>query len=286
MSNYISFEKDGKKSFGILEKDTIYDLGGLYKIDSLLEFLEKRKNYEEELKKIETIMKMETLLLDEVKQISAIEKPRRGVFCVGKNYLDHAKEIKDLGEEVPEFPVFFTKNMNRILGPEDTLDLSNSTTESCDYEGELAIIIKDECKNLKGSEVWDHIFGFSVANDFSARDLQIKHSQWMKGKSLDDFMSMGSVVAEISKEDVESLSIKTFVNGEIRQNSNTKNFIFGIERILEDLSKGMTLFPGDIVLTGTPSGVGAGFNPPKFLKKEDIVEIEIEKIGKLKNYVK
>ena len=134
--------------------------------------------------------------------------------------------------------------------------------------------------------MWENILGFTVANDFSARELQTKFGQWTKGKSLDRFLAMGPIVKELSKREVENLSLKTWVNGELRQDSNTSRFIFDIEKILVDLSMGMTLFPGDIILTGTPSGVGAGFNPPKYLKSGDKVEIEIEKIGRLVNYIK
>ncbi len=191
-----------------------------------------------------------------------------------------------MGDEIPNSPIFFTKNIDRIIGTKDTLDVEEAPTECADYEGELAIIIKNKCKDLKSYEVWENILGFTVANDFTARDLQTKYGQWTKGKSLDRFLSMGPVVKELSKREVENLNIKTWVNGELRQDSNTSRFIFDIEKILVELTMGMTLFPGDIVLTGTPSGVGAGFNPPKYLKSGDKVEIEIEKIGRLVNYIK
>lgn len=286
MSDYISYEYEGKKSFGILDGEYIYDLGGLYGLDSLLKFIELDELQRSKLNKIETIYRIERKSIEEVRILPPIEIPKRGIFCVGKNYQDHAVEIKDLGDEIPKSPIFFTKNIDRILGTEDSLDVEEAPTECADYEGELAIIIKNKCKNLKSYEVWENILGFTVANDFTARELQTKYGQWTKGKSLDRFLSMGPVVKELSKREVENLNIKAWVNGELRQDSNTSRFIFDIEKILVELTMGMTLFPGDIVLTGTPSGVGAGFNPPKYLKTGDKVEIEIEKIGRLVNYIK
>ena len=286
MSDYISYESSGEKSFGILDGEFIYDLGGLYGQDSLVKFIEMDELQRSKIDKIETIYRIERKSISEVKILPPIENPRRGIFCVGKNYLDHAVEIKELGDEIPKSPIFFTKNIDRIIGTGDTLNIEEAPTKCADYEGELALIIKNKCKDLKHYEVWENILGFTVANDFSARELQTKFGQWTKGKSLDRFLAMGPIVKELSKREVENLSLKTWVNGELRQDSNTSRFIFNIEKILVDLSMGMTLFPGDIILTGTPSGVGAGFNPPKYLKSGDKVEIEIEKIGRLVNYIK
>lgn len=286
MSDYISYESNGEKSFGILDGEYIYDLGGLYGQDSLIKFIEMDELQRSKIDKIETIYRIERKSINEVKVLPPIENPRRGIFCVGKNYLDHAVEIKELGDEIPKSPIFFTKNIDRIIGTGDTLNIEEAPTDCADYEGELALIIKNKCKDLKPYEVWENILGFTVANDFSARELQTKFGQWTKGKSLDRFLAMGPIVKKLSKREVENLSLKTWVNGELRQDSNTSRFIFNIEKILVDLSMGMTLFPGDIILTGTPSGVGAGFNPPKYLKSGDKVEIEIEKIGRLVNYIK
>jgi 2-keto-4-pentenoate hydratase/2-oxohepta-3-ene-1,7-dioic acid hydratase in catechol pathway len=229
-----------------------------------------------------------SLDLSQVKILTPIKEPNR-VFCIGKNYIEHIKEFETVDEkkDIPEHPIFFTKHLNKALGLEENIDLHSDITDSLDYEVELAVIIGKEGKNIKKEKANDYIFGYTILNDVTARNLQKKHSQWLKGKGLDDTCPIGPWI--ITKDEIslnENLKISLKINNEIRQNSETNKMIWNVSEIIEILSEGLTLKPGDIIATGTPNGVGAGFNPPKYLKSNDIVECEIEKIGKLINYVK
>lgn len=230
-----------------------------------------------------------TLELSEVKLLAPIPYPKRNVFCIGKNYEDHAKEIKitQISDNfIPEYPIYFTKVASPAIATGDTICFSKEVTTQVDYEAELAVIIGKEGTNIKPEEAQEYIFGYTVANDVSARDLQVKHKQWFKAKSLDTFCPMGPAV--VHKNDITfpvELNIQCRVNGELRQNSNTRNMIFDIAYIISDLSKGLTLRPGDIICTGTPAGVGMGFQPPKMLKDGDVVECYVENIGTIVNAV-
>jgi len=227
--------------------------------------------------------------LNSVKLLAPIPNPKRNIFCLGKNYVEHAKEIKmtkitDTG--IPDFPIYFTKVASPAIGNEDSIKFSYDVTTQVDYEVELAIVIGKEGRNIKPEKAEEYIFGYTIVNDVSARDLQGKHTQWFKGKSLDTFCPMGPYI--VHKNEIRfpvELNIQCRINGELRQNSNTKSLIFDIPYIISDLSKGLTLKPGDIICTGTPSGVGMGFVPPKVLKNGDVVECYIENIGKLVNKV-
>lgn len=228
--------------------------------------------------------------LDKVKILSPIPYPRRNVICLGKNYLDHVKEVKNLknvSADIPSKPIYFSKIAYPAIGQDDFVDMHQGIVKELDYEAELAVIIGKKGKNICKEEAEDYIFGYTICNDISARDLQQEHVQWHKGKSFDTFCPLGPVIAHKSAIAFPpELEIKSFINGEIRQNSNTKQLIFDIPTIISDLSSGITLYPGDIILTGTPAGVGAGFNPPKYLNPGDKMECFIEGIGTLVNTVK
>jgi 2-keto-4-pentenoate hydratase/2-oxohepta-3-ene-1,7-dioic acid hydratase in catechol pathway len=223
-----------------------------------------------------------------VKLLAPIPKPPRNIFCLGKNYADHAKEIKNIPSltELPESPIYFSKLPTSVTGP-DTVILSHANaTKQIDYEAELAIVVGKKGTDIPREQAEDYIFGYTIANDITARDLQKKHSQWYKGKSLDTFCPLGPVILHKSALKLPfDLEITCRVNGEVRQHSNTGRMIFDIPTIISDLSKGMTLLPGDIILTGTPAGVGVALNPPQFLQHGDKLEAEIEKIGILRNTI-
>ncbi|MGL4606930.1 MAG: fumarylacetoacetate hydrolase family protein [Eubacteriaceae bacterium] len=223
-----------------------------------------------------------------VKLLAPIPKPPRNIFCIGKNYADHAKEINNIPTmgDIPENPIYFSKLPTTITGP-DTVILSHArATKKIDYEIELAIIIGKEGTDISPENAEDYIFGYTIANDITARDLQKKHSQWYKGKSLDTFCPLGPSIIHKSGLPIPfNLELTCKINGEIRQHSTTENMIFDIPTIISDLSQGMTLIPGDIILTGTPAGVGFALDPPQFLKHGDVIEAEIEKIGILKNII-
>ena len=231
--------------------------------------------------------------LAEVKLLAPIPAPHRNIFCVGKNYRDHAREFSNSGyeagavkgAEIDSHPAVFTKPSNTVVGPDDIVQLHAHITSSVDYEAELALIIGKEGRDIKKERAYDHIFGYTIVNDVTARDRQRNHKQWFLGKALDTFCPMGPWIATSDELDPENLDVKCWVNGELRQNSNTKQLIFDIPTLIETLSAGIELQPGDVIATGTPAGVGIGFNPPKFLQKGDVVRIEIENVGVLENEV-
>ncbi len=226
------------------------------------------------------------LNMEEVKLLPPLIHPIRNVFCLGKNYKDHAMELKNkikTEESIPKNPIYFSKACYNLITDGDNIEGHFDITRMLDYEVELAIIISKEGRNIKKKEVSDYIFGYAIANDISARDLQKNHMQWLKGKSLDTHMALSAVV--LKENHLIDFNIKSYVNDELRQNSSSSKMIFTIDEMIEDLSKGMTLYPGDIILTGTPEGVGMGFNPPKYLKRGDIIRCEIDKIGILENEI-
>ncbi|MGP4073397.1 fumarylacetoacetate hydrolase family protein [Piscibacillus sp. B03] len=213
-------------------------------------------------------------------------KPNKNIMCIGKNYREHAMEMTNDPKSVPKDPVVFTKSPTCVVGDGKPVKAHQAVTEQLDYEGELAVIIGKKGINIAEEEALDYVFGYTIMNDVTARDLQKKHTQFFKGKSLDTFAPIGPhIVTADEISDVQGLNIQTRVNDELRQNGNTKDMIFSVAKLIEVLSQGMTLEPGDIIATGTPSGVGKGFNPPKFLKSNDTVTIMVEGIGTLRNFI-
>ncbi|KEK24856.1 fumarylacetoacetate hydrolase family protein [Bacillus gaemokensis] len=224
--------------------------------------------------------------LTEVKILAPIPRPRKNILCVGKNYRDHAIEMG--GEEsVPKDIMIFTKAPTTVVGDGEKINSHPHATNELDYEGELAIVIGRRGKQITKDKAIDHVFGYTIINDITARDIQRKHKQFFLGKSFDTFCPMGPyLVHKASIETPNKLNVETMVNGEVRQTSNTANMMFSIEDIISIVSKGMTLEPGDIIATGTPAGVGKGFIPPKFLHAGDEVMVTVEHIGTLRNTVK
>lgn len=232
----------------------------------------------------------DTIQMDTVQLLTPIPFPKRNVFCLGKNYLEHAKELKETAPNltgIPEYPIYFSKTAHPSIGPDENINLHSSITHGeVDYEVELALIIGKEGVDIRKEEAENYIFGYTILNDISARWLQIRHTQWHRGKCLDTHCPMGPVV--VTKDELAlplELKITSKINGELRQNGNTNQMIFDIPTIISDLSRGTRLYPGDIIATGTPAGVGMGFKPPKYLKAGDVVECEVEGIGVLKNNV-
>ena len=221
-----------------------------------------------------------------------IPRPVHDVICVGINYAAHLEEHKAHlagdGFKTPPKAVYFGKRAIRITGPDEEIDGHPDLDERLDYEAELAVVIKDTIdRNTEYGDIGNHIFGFSVFNDISARALQKAHDQWLYGKSLDTFAVMGPWIVGTDEIPLNKpLKIQSRINGEIRQNSDTSLLIRSVSDLIFDLSRGITLEAGDIIATGTPSGVGAGFVPPRFMKSGDIVEAEIGKIGILRNRIR
>jgi 2-keto-4-pentenoate hydratase/2-oxohepta-3-ene-1,7-dioic acid hydratase in catechol pathway len=223
--------------------------------------------------------------LEEVSCLAPIPRPHKNIFCVGKNYAEHAIEMGSK-EDIPEHVMVFTKAPTAVIGHGEAILEHKNVTGQLDYEGELAVVIGKKGKEIKQEDALDYVFGYTIANDVTARDLQARHKQFFIGKSLDTTCPMGPwIVHKSAIGNPNNLNIKTTVNGETRQDSNTENFIFPIEEVISVLSQGMTLEPGDIIATGTPAGVGKGFKPPKFLSAGDTVEITVEGIGVLRNTV-
>ncbi|GAM15780.1 fumarylacetoacetate hydrolase family protein [Mesobacillus selenatarsenatis] len=223
--------------------------------------------------------------IESVVLLAPIPRPSKNIFCVGKNYAEHAIEMGSK-DDIPQHVMVFTKAPTTVIAHGQNIDEHKELTEQLDYEGELAVIIGKKGKAIKREEALGYVFGYTIINDVTARDLQAKHKQFFIGKSLDTTCPMGPwIVHKSAIANPNNLDIKTSVNGEVRQDSNTENFIFPVEEVIAVLSQGMTLEPGDIIATGTPAGVGKGFKPPRFLKAGDTIEITVEGIGTLKNRV-
>lgn len=231
----------------------------------------------------------ESLPLDSVKLKAPIPNPRRNVMCLGLNYAEHAQEhYASSGKktELPDFPIVFTKATTTVNGPYDDIPYDPGVTAELDWEVELAVIIGRTGKNISPDQAMDYVFGYAVLNDVSARELQRQHKQFFKGKSLDGACPLGPWIVTVDElPDPHHLQVTSRVNGEVKQDSNTSLMIFNVPAIIDHLSRGMTLLPGDIVATGTPSGVGFARQPPEFLQAGDVVECEVEGIGTIKNRV-
>jgi 2-keto-4-pentenoate hydratase/2-oxohepta-3-ene-1,7-dioic acid hydratase in catechol pathway len=231
----------------------------------------------------------ESLALEQVKLLAPIPHPVRNIMCLGKNYAAHAEEsFRARGEQVelPEFPVIFTKATTAVNGPFDAIPYDADISTMIDYEAELAIIIGKDGRNISREDAMDYVFGYTVMNDITARDLQRQHKQFFKGKSLDGSAPLGPwIVTADEIDDAQNLQITCSVNGVQKQNSNTGEMIFSIAETIVQLSKGMTLLAGDIIATGTPSGVGFARTPPEFLKPGDEVTCTVEKVGTIRNRI-
>ncbi len=225
----------------------------------------------------------EAVPLDDVRLLAPVENPQK-VIGIGLNYEDHAAET---GADIPEKPIVFAKYANAIAGPGDDVRIPPITSQA-DYEAELAVVIGREAKNVSGSEALDHVFGYMNANDVSSRDLQFSEGgQWTRSKSIDTFCPVGPYIATADEiPDPQDLRVRCILNGEVMQDGNTSKMIFPVAELISFLSSGMTLVPGDIIVTGTPPGVGAARDPQVWLKDGDEVTIEIEGLGSLTNPVK
>jgi 2-keto-4-pentenoate hydratase/2-oxohepta-3-ene-1,7-dioic acid hydratase in catechol pathway len=230
-----------------------------------------------------------TKSLSDIKLLAPIPRPAKNVFCVGRNYVDHVKEgYNARGQDVklPEHPQFFTKPPTSINTPGGDIPRHAGVTEALDYEVELAVIVGKTGKDIAAADWRKHVFGYTILNDVTGRDLQRRHDQWFKGKGLDGSCPMGPwIVTDDDIADPQRLNISLDVNGEQRQTANTAQMIFDLPRIFVDLSRGMTLEAGDIIATGTPSGVGYAMKPPRLLSSGDVVACHIEGIGTLQNRV-
>lgn len=283
---FVSYAVEGNETYGVEVEGRILDLAGVDGLPGdLLQGIESGEGF---LESVEALLRekgeaLSSFAKDEVQWLSPMPKVKRNIMCVGKNYREHAIEMGG-EQDIPKNIMIFTKATHTVIGHGETVLHHDNITDELDYEGELAVIIGKKGRGISPEEAMDHVFGYSILNDITARDLQKKHGQFFIGKSLDTTCPMGPfLVTKDEVDDPQNLSITTKVNGEIRQSSNTGQMIFSIPAIISTLSKGMTLLPGDVIATGTPSGVGKGYKPPRFLRKGDVVEIEIEGLGILTN---
>lgn len=237
----------------------------------------------------------EPLSLSDVRIDAPVPRPARNIFCVGKNYMEHAREFHRSGmdrtarpfadEDVSEHPIVFSKVPETVIADGVEIRYPSGVSDCVDYEAELAVIIGVGGRGIGKREALQHVWGYTIINDVTARDLQSRHQQWLLGKSLDTFCPMGPCVVTADEFSPQSASIRCWVNDELRQDANTRDLIFDIPTLIAAISAGTTLNPGDIIATGTPSGVGIGFDPPRYLRRGDRVAIEIEGIGRLSNPV-
>lgn len=278
-----------EESYGALEEGKILILPQLFDwlpesleglVSAGFEFLSRIEARLAELP--EEVKEKHSIEVKEVKLLAPIMNPPK-IICLGLNYRDHAAEQ---GARIPDEPIIFIKPRTTIIGPNQPI-VKPDFVKKLDYEGELAIIIGRRGKNIPVSKAGDHIFGYTILNDVTARDIQFKDRQWTRGKSFDTFAPIGPCITTRNQiRDPGNLRIRTWVNGELRQDSSTKNMVFNVYEIIHHLSRVMTLEPCDIIATGTPAGVGVFMKPePKFLNPGDVVVIEIEGIGRLENEV-
>lgn len=232
--------------------------------------------------------------LDGARLLAPIPAPPHNIMCVGKNYYAHAHEFTRSGfdagataaDAVPQHPIIFTKPSSSIAGPYDDIPLWPGLDAAVDYEAELAVVIGRGGRFIPPEQAMAHVFGYTILNDVTARDLQRVHKQWFLGKGIDGFGPMGPWIATADEVDVANLRVTCRVNGELRQDSSTADLIFDVPTLIAAISRSMTLSPGDVIATGTPEGVGVGFDPPRFLKDGDVVEVEIAGIGAIRNQVR
>ena len=215
--------------------------------------------------------------------------PRRNLWCVGRNYHEHAKELqgsvfKHNNSNPAVWPIVFTKVPECVIADQADVRLpGDEVSAQIDYEAELAVVIGTGGRNIAKADAMEHIYGYTIVNDVTARDVQMRHQQWDMGKSFDTFCPMGPWIVTVDALDGQHTRVRCWVNGELRQDGRTEDLIFDIPTLIETISRGITLYPGDVIATGTPAGVGLGMTPPTFLKTGDVVRIEIDGIGTLQN---
>ena len=277
---------------GLKNEGRIYPLKYLgydYKdMNSLIESIT-----EAELEALEAqLMREETegIALSNVVLSAPIPVPKQDIICLGINYHAHAKEAKRFNEDAftreNSYPIYFSKRVHHASADQDVIPAHENMVDSLDYEAELAVIIGKDAKNVSEEDAFSYVFGYTIINDVSARNLQTRHKQWYFGKSLDGFTPMGPcIVTKDTFAKPPMTAVRSYVNGELRQNSTTDLMVYGIARVISELSQGMTLKAGTIISMGTPAGVGMGMEPPQFLKHGDVVCMEIDGIGRLTNQV-
>lgn len=290
----VSYLSHGEERLGVLDVDaeTVSEITGLAGAPSgqkLAYFIARCVS--DEPASVET--STNPVPLSSVEVIAPLPRPARDIVCVGRNYRDHSEELTRGGfdasaadaPDVPAQPIFFSKSATSVIGPGATIDPHGALTTSLDYEAELAVIIGRGGRGIEPDEAWEHIWGYTLINDVTAREVQRDRTQWFLGKSFDTFFPMGPWAVSADELDPTMITIECHVNGELRQHASTQDLIFDIPTLIADLSAGITLGAGDVLATGTPAGVGIGFTPPRFLAPGDVVRVSGTGLGVLENTV-
>ncbi|TNE38853.1 MAG: FAA hydrolase family protein [Alphaproteobacteria bacterium] len=281
----VTFEGTEGPRLGVLKDELVIDLASAAPDlpREMMALLEAGPEALKEAEKAADNPRASSRPLSEVKLLPPVLRPRK-ILAIGLNYHDHINEVKEAGRKVPEVPVVFNKQVTAINGPTGDIHLPK-VSEALDYEGELAMIIGRTCRHVSKEKALSVVAGFAVANDVSVRDWQKRTPTMTMGKSFDTHCPLGPSLTTTDEVDPHNLGIRTWVNDELRQSSNTKHLIFSCETIIEHLTAAFTLEPGDVILTGTPSGVAMAMDPPNWLKEGDVVRVEVEGLGEIVNKV-
>lgn len=282
-----TFRLSGERCIGSLGKDgmvAVFDLPPAAADGGLLHLIDHQ---DAPLPGIRTTVALEAVTLE-----APIPRPRRNIFCVGKNYHEHAKEFASSGFDssaaagvVPKDPIIFSKVPETVTATGQPVIVDPSVSPAVDYEVELAVIIGRSGRGIDKDAALSHVWGYTIVNDVTARDLQGKYSQWLIGKSQDTFCPMGPCAVTRDELNLDTDGLRSFINGELRQEARFSQLIFDVPTIIAALSEGITLQAGDVIATGTPAGVGIGFDPPRYLKAGDVMRMEIDAIGVLENRI-
>ncbi|GLZ46309.1 hypothetical protein Acsp06_24940 [Actinomycetospora sp. NBRC 106375] len=287
----VTFVTDGREAVGRLDDDetTVRDLTPVVGASSLLAVIEDWERLAPRL-----AASTDLPVVDDPRLRAPFPAPRRDLFAVGKNYREHVAEFGRSGydtpqrsEDLPDKPIVFTKATTSVTGPFDDIEAHAGLTAELDYEAELAVIIGRGGRGIASADAMDHVWGYTIVDDVTARDVQRDHKQWLLGKSLDTHAPMGPwAVSKDEIDDLGALEVSSTVNGEPRQKAPVADLIFDVPELIRVISAGMTLLPGDVIATGTPAGVGIGFDPPRFLRPGDVVECAITGLGAIRNTVR
>lgn len=291
---FITFRHDGDAHVGAVMADgkTVIDLTEAGVATSMLDLIERFDSLRERIDRV--LSSGATRSMDRIEILAPIPVPRRNIFCVGKNYYEHAAEFGSSGfdsgsvggNEIPEHPIIFTKPPSSVVGPGVGIESALDPHNSVDYEAELAVVIGRAGRVSAADDPMSFVFGYTILNDVTSRELQKQHKQWALGKGIDTFAPMGpAIVTADAIADVAALTIRLWVNDERRQSASIGDLIFDIPTLVRTIGRSITLQPGDIIATGTPVGVGIGFKPPRYLKPGDSVRIEVSSLGILENPV-
>jgi 2-keto-4-pentenoate hydratase/2-oxohepta-3-ene-1,7-dioic acid hydratase in catechol pathway len=291
---FITFRHDGVAHVGALTADgkKIVDLTEAGVASGMLDLIERFDSLREKIGGV--VSSGTTRPVDRIEILAPIPVPRRNIFCVGKNYYDHAAEFGSSGfdsgsvggNEIPEYPIIFTKPPSSVIGPGVGILSALDPYSSVDYEAELAVVIGQAGRVGEADDPMSFVFGYTIINDVTSRELQKRHKQWVLGKGIDTFAPMGpAIVTADTIPDVTALTIELWVNDERRQSASIGDLIFDVPTLIRSIGRSITLQPGDIIATGTPVGVGIGFKPPRYLKPGDRVRIEVSSLGTLENPV-